>query len=901
MSTSSNVNVAIRIRPMLRKELNDASKICTRTEENQVWISSEKAFTFDHVFDVGTEQSIVYEKCVQKLVDGCFHGFNATVLAYGQTGSGKTYTMGTNFEKSASDHQKGIIPRAIYHLFAGIQKQKEQAKADNKPIPEFSIMAQFIEIYNEELRDLLLVNGNTQSNIRIHEDSRRGIVLTGVTNKMVSNAEEAFMCLKNGSTMRTTGSTLMNSESSRSHAIFTLTVNQTRIIPIDQSGMGDGNCVQDNPEFVTLNAKFNFVDLAGSERLARTGAVGERAREGISINSGLLHLGNVISALSDRTKKGSHVPYRDSKLTRVLQDSLGGNSVTVMIACISPCDTDFVETLNTLRYANRAKNIKNKVVANQDSHAQLVSSLRKQILELEKQLSNQNRINTPNNEEFEFSNKKYLALEQKHEETILLFTQLYEKAVEDSLIPDSFKKDLEEIKEFLYENSTLVDSQSDLTDYDCDEEQSLSEDILNAFTNENEEYKCLNQDIENKEKLIAEAEIHQKEIAELTSKFENQIFDCQNKIKHAEAERDKVLLLLKKASKSEEKKLKAEYDRKLLQCQQEIRKLEKIKNEHQKYIRNDLLNQKKINQMKQEILESKKNRVKMISQLKEQHVRHHKELQKNKVIINKLTKQENQKEVKIQDLERKTSIQKKMLQKREDEIKHLRKQVRPISGNVKRINKPGSTPKHVRSKWNSFEKRLNNVISSKLLFNEYETELNRLMLERSRKMEDLTLLKQTASCSSDHEYLENIQSNIDYLTNCIRDQQTMMVELAEEDDSNLIQLLNEVNASDIYHFAYKTINLFINSEFKKNLKTIKTENMDQWAEISSTDSILEQTGEHKLNETYAIKEQRPFDETNAIKEQQPFDDSYINFRRGSQAVCLDCLRRFPAKFTKMKE
>ena len=111
------------------------------------------------------------------------------------------------------------------------------------------------------------------------------------------------------------------------------------------------------------------------------------------------------------------------------------------------------------------------------------------------------------------------------------------------------------------------------------------------------------------------------------------------------------------------------------------------------------------------------------------------------------------------------------------------------------------------------------------------------MLERSRKMEDLTLLKQTASCSFDLEYLENIQSNIDYLTHCIRDQQTMMVELAEEDDSNLIQLLNEVNASDIYHFAYKTINLFINSEFKKNLKTIKTENMDQWAEISSTDSV----------------------------------------------------------------
>ena len=175
-------------------------------------------------------------------------------------------------------------------------------------------------------------------------------------------------------------STIVSSESWRSHAIFTLFVNQTRIIPIDKSEMGDGNCVQDNLEFVTLNAKFYFVDLAGSERLARTRAVGERAREVISINSGLLHLSNVISVLTNRTKKGNHVPYRDSKLTRVLQDSLGGKSVTVMIACISPCDTDFVATLNTYRYANRTENNKKKVVANQESHAQLVFSLRKQIL-----------------------------------------------------------------------------------------------------------------------------------------------------------------------------------------------------------------------------------------------------------------------------------------------------------------------------------------------------------------------------------------------------------------------------------------------------------------------------------------------------------------------------------------
>lgn len=316
----------------------------------------------------------------------CFDGFNATVLAYGQTGSGKTYTMGTGFDVSCPDNQKGIIPRAVSHLFTGIQKRRDEAMANGEAMPEFTVTAQFIEIYNEEIIDLLCENRKKGNLIRVHEDSKRGIVLIGAENKQVNSAEETLACLKAGSLFRTTGATLMNSESSRSHAIFTLFIKQTRVDRVqevndeNQPPMSDTAVQQ---ELITLTAKFNFVDLAGSERLSRTGAVGERAREGISINSGLLYLGNVISALGDRTKKATHIPYRDSKLTRVLQDSLGGNSVTTMIACISPCDRDFVETLNTLRYANRAKNIKNKVVANQDSQTQLINELRRKIFELQ--------------------------------------------------------------------------------------------------------------------------------------------------------------------------------------------------------------------------------------------------------------------------------------------------------------------------------------------------------------------------------------------------------------------------------------------------------------------------------------------------------------------------------------
>src|SRR5699024_10767230 len=147
---------------------------------------------------------------------------------------------------------------------------------------------------------------------------------------------------------------LVNSESSRSHAIFTLFIKQNRVDRLEVSGHED---VPGEQELITLTAKLNFVDLAGSERLSRTGAVGERAREGISINSGLLHLGIVIAALGDRSKKATHIPFRDSKLTRVLRDSLGGNSLTTMIACISPCERDLAESKNTLVYANRAKKI----------------------------------------------------------------------------------------------------------------------------------------------------------------------------------------------------------------------------------------------------------------------------------------------------------------------------------------------------------------------------------------------------------------------------------------------------------------------------------------------------------------------------------------------------------------
>nr|XP_014427669.1 kinesin-like protein KIF21A isoform X6 [Pelodiscus sinensis] len=386
-----------RIRPQLAKEKIEGCHICTSVTpgEPQVFLGKDKAFTFDYVFNIDSRQEEIYVHCVEKLIEGCFEGYNATVFAYGQTGAGKTYTMGTGFDVNITEEEQGIISRAVKHLFKCIEEKKQAAIKQDLPSPEFKVNAQFLELYNEEVLDLFdttrdIDAKNKKSNIKIHEDSTGGIYTVGVTTRTVNGEAEMMQCLKLGALSRTTASTQMNVQSSRSHAIFTIHLCQTRVCSaIDTDTVTDNKIISESSqvqEFETLSAKFHFVDLAGSERLKRTGATGERAKEGISINCGLLALGNVISALGDKSKKATHVPYRDSKLTRLLQDSLGGNSQTVMIACVSPSDRDFMETLNTLKYANRARNIKNKVMVNQDRASQQINGLRSEIARLQMEL-----------------------------------------------------------------------------------------------------------------------------------------------------------------------------------------------------------------------------------------------------------------------------------------------------------------------------------------------------------------------------------------------------------------------------------------------------------------------------------------------------------------------------------
>ncbi|XP_036404841.1 chromosome-associated kinesin KIF4-like [Megalops cyprinoides] len=350
------VRVALRCRPLVPKEINEGCQCCLTfvPGEPQVIVGKDKAFTYDYVFDPATEQEEVFNTAVASLLSGLFKGYNATVLAYGQTGSGKTFSMGGAYT-SAQEHDPavGVIPRVIRRIF--------QDKDD-----KMALTVSYLEIYNEEILDLLC-GSKDKPVISIREDPKEGIKIVGLTEKAVSSSREMVSCLEQGNSARTVGSTAMNSASSRSHAIFTITLEQRR-----SADRGD-----------SVVSKLHLVDLAGSERQKKTKAEGDRLKEGISINRGLLSLGNVISALGDETKRGTFVPYRDSKLTRLLQDSLGGNSHTLMIACVSPADSNMEETINTLRYADRARKIKNKPIVNMDPRAAEMQRLRQQVQELQ--------------------------------------------------------------------------------------------------------------------------------------------------------------------------------------------------------------------------------------------------------------------------------------------------------------------------------------------------------------------------------------------------------------------------------------------------------------------------------------------------------------------------------------
>ncbi|KAM6462918.1 kinesin-like protein KIF3C isoform 2-T2 [Liasis olivaceus] len=363
---SETLKVVVRCRPMNRKEeatgyeriLDMDVKLGQVTIRNPKASPGElaKTFTFDAVYDATSKQADLYDETVRPLIDSVLQGFNGTIFAYGQTGTGKTYTMQGIW---ADPEKRGVIPISFEHIFTHISRSQNQ---------QYLVRASYLEIYQEEIRDLLAKDQSKKMELK--ENPETGVYIKDLSSFVTKNVKEIEHVMNLGNQTRSVGSTNMNEYSSRSHAIFVITVECSETGP-------------DGEDHIRVG-KLNLVDLAGSERQSKMGAQGERPKEASKINLSLSALGNVISALVDG--KSTHIPYRDSKLTRLLQDSLGGNAKTIMVATLGPASHSYDETLSTLRFANRAKNIKNKPRVNEDPKDTLLREFQEEIIRLKAQL-----------------------------------------------------------------------------------------------------------------------------------------------------------------------------------------------------------------------------------------------------------------------------------------------------------------------------------------------------------------------------------------------------------------------------------------------------------------------------------------------------------------------------------
>ncbi|XP_008282437.1 kinesin-like protein KIF15 [Stegastes partitus] len=370
---SDSIKVFVRVRPLTQgtglTTDGDQSLCLTVTSPNTIRLLSKpepRTFTYDHVADMDTSQDSVFSSVAKNIVESCMNGYNGTIFAYGQTGSGKTFTMlGPSELDNFTDELRGVIPRSFEYLFFLINREAERSGQSKS----FLCKCSFIEIYNEQIYDLL---DTASASLFLRENIKKGVFVEGAVEKFVNSAAEAYQVLSMGWRNRRVASTSMNRESSRSHAVFTMTLESK----------------ESTNDVVNIRmSQLNLVDLAGSERQKDTHTEGSRLKEASSINRSLMCLGQVIMALVDVSNgKNRHICYRDSKLTFLLRDSLGGNAKTYIIANVHPGSKCFGETLSTLQFAQRAKLIKNKAVINEDTQGN-VRQLQAEVKKLKEQLA----------------------------------------------------------------------------------------------------------------------------------------------------------------------------------------------------------------------------------------------------------------------------------------------------------------------------------------------------------------------------------------------------------------------------------------------------------------------------------------------------------------------------------
>ncbi|CAL1294919.1 unnamed protein product [Larinioides sclopetarius] len=539
-------------------EVNQVEGSVTLSNPNGSEYDPPKTFTFDTVFGTDSTQLDVYNLAARPIIDNVLEGYNGTIFAYGQTGTGKTFTMEGNRDIA---EQKGIIPNSFAHIFGHIAK----AEGDKR----FLVRATYLEIYNEEVRDLL---GKDQSVcLEVKERPDIGVYVKNLTGVVVKNADDLDRIMTLGSKNRVVGATNMNLHSSRSHAIFSITVESC------EEGF-------DRKEHIRAG-KLHLVDLAGSERQSKTGSSGQRLIEATKINLSLSTLGNVISALVDG--KSTHIPYRNSKLTRLLQDSLGGNAKTLMCANIGPAGYNYDESLSTLRYANRAKNIKNKAKINEDPKDTMLKKFKDEIEELKKQLEDCSEGGTESGEDISEKGEEETKPKVHRKKA---FSEEETKKMQEQIEED--RKKLAERKDILEEERTKISSelerrQRDLagikTDHDVllQKLQGLEKQIIIGGENLLEKAQEQERLLEESSKELEERKKKEMELKKALEEKETERLDIEEKYSSLQEEAASKTKKLKKvwqmllSAKNELNDLRQEHQREMEGLLENIRQLDR--------------------------------------------------------------------------------------------------------------------------------------------------------------------------------------------------------------------------------------------------------------------------------------------------------------------------------------
>uniref|UniRef100_G1S420 Kinesin family member 4B n=1 Tax=Nomascus leucogenys TaxID=61853 RepID=G1S420_NOMLE len=756
------VRVALRCRPLVPKEISEGCQMCLS------FVPGEPQVVVEEVFNTA----------VAPLIKSVFKGYNATVLAYGQTGSGKTYSMGGAYTaEQENEPTVGIIPRVIQLLFK---------ETDKKSDFEFTLKVSYLEIYNEEILDLLCPS-HEKAQINIREDPKEGIKIVGLTEKTVLVALDTVSCLEQGNNSRTVASTAMNSQSSRSHAIFT--------ISIEQRKKSDKNS--------SFRSKLHLVDLAGSERQKKTKAEGDRLKEGININRGLLCLGNVISALGD-DKKGGFVPYRDSKLTRLLQDSLGGNSHTLMIACVSPADSNLEETLSTLRYADRARKIKNKPIVNIDPHTAELNHLKQQVQQLQVLLLQAHggtlpgSINVEPSENLQYLMEKNQSLVEENEklsrglseaagqtaqmlERVILTEQVNEKLnarLEELRQHAACKLDLQKLVETLEdqelkENVEIICNLQQLITQLSDEtvacmaaaidtaveqeaqmetspETSRSSD---AFTTQHALHQAqmskevveLNNSLALKEALVRKMTQNDSQLQAIQFQYQDNIKNLELEVINLQKEKGELVLELQTGKKDVNQAKLSKHRRKLLQeLEGQIADLKKKLNEQSKLLKLKESTERTVSKLNQEIWMMKNQRVQLMRQMKEDAEKFRQWKQKKDKEVIQLKERDRKRQYELLKLERNFQKQSSVLRRKTEEaaaankrLKDALQKQREVTDKRKETQSHGmeGTAARVRN-W------LANEIEVMVSTEEAKRHLNDLLEDRKILAQDVVQLKE---------------------------------------------------------------------------------------------------------------------------------------------------------------